>query len=259
MPFTFNYDPKADFVVTFELPGGTRLDLATLFIPAGATDFPAKLSVSFPLPATSYADGDMDLNVTLTGSSNGSRISILNQAMELRTWTPTGIPNLRDETNNDFPMQILVKPELVDGVDSGYYQFLDGAIQIVSKRLSLFTTLKSGGNGVTSGNSDDASKTPSSRINSTRKAWDRNALLYAYFNSQPYVLVDLRNAFAGQEATIQLRRYIRGGTTYINLGRVTLSESGNATYELQSKLLKRDRLRLLVDGQKIVFHNVMSS
>ena len=246
-------------MVTFELPGGTRLDLATLFIPAGATNSPAKLSVSFPLPASSYLDGDIDLDITLKTLLDGGEISLLNEAFELRTWTPTGIPNLRDENESDFPMELLNRPELSNGIDSGYYQFQDGSIQIISKRLSRFTSLQNGKRGVIGGQQSSSSNgTRFDRSVSARTVWDRNKMLYAFFNSQPYVLVDLRNAFGGKEAIIQLRRYVPGGTTYINLGKVTLSDSGNATFELKNRLLKSDRLRLLIDGERIVFHNVLN-
>ena len=71
------------------------------------------------------------------------------------------------------------------------------------------------------------------------------------------MLVDLKKSFSGKSAVIQLRKYIRGGTVYRTLETLTLNELGDGSYPLSAKLLKQDRLRLLVDGKKIVFHTVI--
>ena len=251
LPFTVIYDPTRDLVITFELPGGSRIDLATLFIPAFTTSSPATLRVSYPLPGSSYLDGDLDLNISLDSLATGLPIRQLNQAIELRTWTETKDPQLQDEPSLAVSLPLLPRPELTAELDSGFYRYEDGSIQIITKKLSRF-----------SNTSRESSIISGSKRNIKKvivAAAERNKFFYANFASKPIVIVDLKSAYAGKSAKVQLREYVKGGTRYINLGIVTLNANGDSSLELNKKLLRLDRLRLIVDEKKIIYHTAVTS
>ena len=251
LPFTVIYDPTRDLVITFELPGGSRIDLATLFIPAFTTSSPATLRVSYPLPGSSYVDGDLDLNISLDSLATGLPIRQLNQAIELRTWTETRDPRLQDEPSLAVSLPLLPRPELTAELDSGFYRYEDGSIQIITKKLSRF-----------SNTSRESSINSGSKRNIKKvivAAAERNKFFYANFASKPIVIVDLKRAYAGKSAKVQLREYVKGGTRYINLGIVTLNANGDSSLELNKKLLRLDRLRLIVDEKKIIYHTAVTS
>ena len=251
LPFTVIYDPTRDLVITFELPGGSRIDLATLFIPAFTTSSPATLRVSYPLPGSSYVDGDLDLNISLDSLATGLPIRQLNQAIELRTWTETRDPRLQDEPSLAVSLPLLPRPELTAELDSGFYRYEDGSIQIITKKLSRF-----------SNTSRESSINSGSKRNIKKvivAAAERNKFFYANFASKPIVIVDLKSAYAGKSAKVQLREYVKGGTRYINLGIVTLNANGDSSLELNKKLLRLDRLRLTVDEKKIIYHTAVTS
>ncbi|MEY3107961.1 MAG: hypothetical protein RL730_312 [Actinomycetota bacterium] len=251
LPFTVIYDPTRDLVITFELPGGSRIDLATLFIPAFTTSSPATLRVSYPLPGSSYVDGDLDLNISLDSLATGLPIRQLNQAIELRTWTETKDPQLQDEPSLAVSLPLLPRPELTAELDSGFYRYEDGSIQIITKKLSRF-----------SNTSRESSINSGSKRNIKKvivAAAERNKFFYANFASKPIVIVDLKRAYAGKSAKVQLREYVKGGTRYINLGIVTLNANGDSSLELNKKLLRLDRLRLIVDEKKIIYHTAVTS
>ncbi|MEY3317845.1 MAG: hypothetical protein RL540_217 [Actinomycetota bacterium] len=251
LPFTVIYDPTRDLVITFELPGGSRIDLATLFIPAFTTSSPATLRVSYPLPGSSYVDGDLDLNISLDSLATGLPIRQLNQAIELRTWTETRDPQLQDEPSLAVSLPLLPRPELTAELDSGFYRYEDGSIQIITKKLSRF-----------SNTSRESSINSGSKRNIKKvivAAAERNKFFYANFASKPIVIVDLKSAYAGKSAKVQLREYVKGGTRYITLGIVTLNANGDSSLELNKKLLRLDRLRLTVDEKKIIYHTAVTS
>ncbi|MEY3008532.1 MAG: hypothetical protein RL464_197 [Actinomycetota bacterium] len=231
------------------MPGGSRLDLATIFIPAGTTNERATLTVSYPLDPFNYLDGDLDLSILLQSQSTGQLIESLIEALELRTWTPTGTPRLQELDGTILELSNLSEPRLISGVDAGLYRFADSSIQVISKKLSRFTNLN-----LDLINSQGLNKRA---VISIRKPGERNRLLYGSFDSKPFVLVDLKSTFGNQFAQLQLHKYIRGGNTYLDLAQLKLDEFGNASLELNQPLRKRDRIRVLIDGTKIIYHSVV--
>ncbi|NCX75999.1 MAG: hypothetical protein EBX09_02910, partial [Actinobacteria bacterium] len=139
LPFILSYDPSSDLVVTFELPGGSRLDLATIFIPAGATNERATLTISYPLDLSNYLDGDLDLSILLQSQTTGQLIESLLEALELRTWTSTGTPRLQELNGSILELTNLSEPRLSLDIDAGIFRFTDDSIQVLSKKLSRFT------------------------------------------------------------------------------------------------------------------------
>ncbi|MEY3347505.1 MAG: hypothetical protein RL159_191, partial [Actinomycetota bacterium] len=249
LPFILSYDPSSDLVVTFELPGGSRLDLATIFIPAGATNERATLTVSYPLDLSNYLDGDLDLSILLQSQTTGQLIESLLEALELRTWTSTGTPRLQELNGSILELTNLSEPRLSLDIDAGIFRFTDDSIQVISKKLSRFTNL----------NLDLISSQGVKKraVISTRKPAERNRLLYGEFASKPFVLVDLKSTFGNQLVQLQLHKYVRGGNTYLNLAELKLDEFGNASHELNEPLRKRDRIRVLIDGTKVIYHSVV--
>ena len=251
LPFSLTYDPKSDLVITFELPGGSRLDLATLFFPAGATSERSTLSVSYPFDISRYLDGDLDLSITLRSQITGQLIEKLDEAMELRTWTSTGTPKLQESDGALLNFAELARPILDSNTDSGIYRFSDDSIQIISKKLSRFSNLN-----LQLSVTDESTKRA---VISSRKPGERNRLLYGNFASRPFVLVDLKSSFANHSAQLQLRQYVRGGSKYFAVANLNLDSAGNASLELSQPLLKRDRIRIVIDGKKVIYHSVIRS
>ena len=248
LPFEFRYDPSQDLTITFELPGGPRVDLATLHIPQGATGGPALLSISAPSPLTKYRDGELDLEITLRLISTGESLTNVREVIDLRIWSPLNqYQILRLESDNN-PVSILdlLEPVLGNGTKSGIYTYQDASSLLLTRSLSRFVTpwmlLPQ--------------ELASDPIRSQRERLTRNRLIY-WRQAVPTVIVDLEKRFANQQVQLQLRKYSRGKVFYTTLAKIELDNNADSLFELAKPLKREDRLRLMVSGKPLVFHNVV--
>ncbi len=248
LPFTTDYDPAADLTLTFELPGGTRVDLATLYIPKGATSGPAVVSVSLPSPLERYSDGELDLEINFKLRSNGQLIEIIQQTIQLRLWTGLNTNSVLLVENFDSPIAIanLSELKLKSPMTAGVFGFQDGSASILASQLSRFVTPEMLAR----------AKAAQARPSVTREPISRNRLIYWVKGGEPSVILDYKKRYAGSDVRLELRRYSKYKFKFIELGKLTFDSEGNGWLALDRPLRKKDHLRVILNDSVFMYHTI---
>ena len=248
LPFVISYDPKIDLTLTFELPGGTRVDLATLYVPKGVTSGPAILSVSLPSPIDRYSDGELDLDIGFRLQSTNQEIETLLRPIQIRMWSRLNSDSvlLIENSSNPVALARLAAMRLDSALENGIFSFKDGTAAILTMKLSRFATPEMLAR----------AKAGISLPKSRRDSLTRNRLIYWVNGNTPSVILDYKKQYAGKQAILELRQYTKFRIKFIELGKVEFDKEGNAWLMLKAPLKKQDFLRVVMNKSILMYHTI---
>jgi hypothetical protein len=140
-PTSFIYGGNSDAVYSFYIPSLTGNVLVTLTVPAGTTSEPVRIDVT---PISSKEDvsaGLVVIDITMTKISDGSNVSALNKAIDIRYWTPYigSIPSLQEVGVIWSPMPLVLTPQLPTPLDAAFYVYPDKTYSVFTRSLSTFS------------------------------------------------------------------------------------------------------------------------
>ena len=247
LPYRTTYFPDRDLVITFQASGNASGMISTLFIPAGATKFPATLDLSSAISGAGVGEAMLDVEVRLRDLINGQEISTLLKPLELRAWGNVGTPLVFESGKCPQTVPSLQGVTLRGSAKFGFTRYSDGSLTIIAKQLSRFTT------------SPEVVAQPScpfarTAVNSALR--EQNRVLFMFQEKMQYLLLDFKSSLAGKKIEVQLRRKTEGVVSLTTIGLVTLDESGDGVIIPDSSLKLGDSFRVTSSNRLIPFRTL---
>ncbi len=238
MPFSVKYDPAQELLVTFEVPNGDSTSLITIYLPKGAIKESAMLEVEIGDESSNFGLGDFNLLISLTSIKDGSNISVLTKPMEIRPWFDVRAPRLNEPGTCSQPFTLLRTDYLPKVQRAGFFINPSGLLTLYTRALSKITNTN-----LTAGEQICLIE----RTGFIFETREFNRVIASNLKTSPYLVVDLKEKFAGKEIEVQLRRSINRDVRITRIAKVRVNAKGDSIVPFGQELLKSDRFRVRID------------
>jgi hypothetical protein len=246
-PTSKRYDPSEDFDFSFQVMGVNSNVLVTILLPQGATDVPADVFVTCLSTPEEVSAGLISLRIDIRRADNGQTITSLKAPMEIRYWHLYQGQSFQliEDSGAVTIINRASSAASVQATDPTYFVQGDGTYSVFLRQLSEVKAVANASNpGISSRQRLRAF------INSPR---ERNRIYLLQSGANQKLLIDLATQYGKQKAQLEIRRYLPGTLTYTSLITLQLDTQGDATYVVKKPLLIGDRLRVQINGTKIVY------
>ena len=206
-------------------------------MPKRAIDEAAMLKVDLGTTVSNYRFGDLDLSISLISLKDGRSISKLNQPMQIRPWFDARIPRLIEVDECSYQFTLLRTAYLPTVRPAGYFVNKSGLLTLFTRQLSEVTNLELR-------NGEKICLATQSAF--TFAPRDFNRVVASKLEDFSYLMIDLKEKFAGREIELSLRRSFNKESRITKIATLRVNANGDAIYPYDEEILKSDRFRVRI-------------